>query len=64
MQTSVQAARANGATCTDSLDDPTLNWQKYRCTCKAGYANGVCDYHYIAEFKQQCEVSEIGRAHV
>jgi Notch-like protein len=56
----------NGAACTDSLTDATLYWKAYRCTCAAGYANGMCDYHYIyiPELTQQCTVSEGGNCDV
>ena len=33
----------NGATCSDSTTDTAVSIHTYRCTCAAGYANGVCE---------------------
>ena len=30
----------------------------YRCTCVAGFANGVCEYDFIAEYSAECSVQD------
>ena len=37
-----------------------MSQHAYRCTCAAGFANGVCEYDYVARYAQQCAVSESG----
>ena len=49
----------NDAVCTDSTNDE-VSVHAYRCTCAAGFANGVCDYGFLAEFAQECAVLESG----
>ena len=45
-------------TCTDSTTDPNnIPLDAYRCTCAPGFANGVCEYVYVAEYEAQCTVS-------
>ena len=48
----------NDATCTDSTDDRSISFHAYRCTCKDGFANGVCEYDFITEYTASCSVSE------
>ena len=49
----------NGAVCSDSTTDPTISFHAYRCTCMAGFANGLCGYtDFIAEFEAECKVLE------
>ena len=50
----------NGAACTDSTVNAILSTHAYRCACIAGYANGLCDYEFIAEFAVECNVEESG----
>eukprot|EP01043_Picozoa_sp_COSAG02_P041271 COSAG02_NODE_3406_length_6793_cov_7.881237_6_plen_1278_part_01 len=62
----------NGATCTESgitaragtrttrSGDSTIAADRYRCTCTAGYANGVCDYPFIDEYAHICDISDSG----
>ena len=47
----------NGATCDDSITDATIPNNHYRCTCAAGFADGVCGYTYISEYTAECTVS-------
>ena len=30
----------------------------YRCTCVAGLANGVCEYDFISEYIDECNVTD------
>jgi Notch-like protein len=48
----------NGASCTDSSDDPTgIPAWNYKCTCGAGFANGDCGYSdVIAQYVADCGV--------
>ena len=54
----------NGAVCTDSTTGPdangvTVSPDSYRCTCPAGFANGVCDYSFISPtYDAECAVLE------
>ena len=52
----------NGAACSDSTSAGTglerISIHAYRCTCVAGYANGVCAYKYITEYSASCSVLE------
>ena len=45
----------NGATCQDSSTDPSVPPNAYRCTCAAGFVNGVCDSD-LTEYATQCNV--------
>ena len=47
----------NGATCTDSITDASIPNNHYRCTCAAGFTDGVCLYSYISEYTAECTVS-------
>ena len=49
---------ANGAICVESIVDTAVSPDAYRCTCTPGYANGVCQYDYISEYDQECNVLE------
>ena len=49
---------ANKATCTESSTQSAVSVGAYRCTCKAGYANGMCGYGGIAAYATQCSVRE------
>ena len=46
----------NGATCTDSTTESAVSYHAYQCTCVAGFANGVCEYDFIAEVETECNV--------
>eukprot|EP00329_Picozoa_sp_Boothbay-MS584-11_P001434 20021_1 len=48
----------NNALCTDSTDASTITIHSYRCTCVAGYANGVCSYDFISQYSSKCAVAE------
>lgn len=48
----------NGATCTDTHDDPSISLASYRCTCAPGFANGKCNYNFISEYTKECNVLE------
>ena len=48
----------NGAACTDSSVDVAVSTHAYRCTCTDGFANGVFEYDFIAEFSTECDVRE------
>ena len=49
---------ANRATCSDSTKLASIPEHAYRCTCTAGFANGVCEYGHISEYSQQCSVQD------
>ena len=49
---------ANGGTCTESTERAVISLHAYRCTCVAGFANGVCEYDFIVEYTTECTVSE------
>jgi hypothetical protein len=49
---------SNNATCTESSTQSAVSVGAYRCTCKTGYANGMCGYAYIAAYAPQCSVRE------
>jgi hypothetical protein len=53
---------ANGATCTESAVESAVSFHAYQCTCVAGFANGVCEYDFIAEFETECTVVESASA--
>ena len=44
-------------TCTDSTTDPKIPLDAYRCTCAPGFANGVCEYVFVADYTAECTVS-------
>jgi Notch-like protein len=46
----------NGATCSESSAKPEVSFHAYQCTCVAGYANGQCDYDFIAQYTTECTV--------
>ena len=46
----------NGATCSDSTSNPEVPAHAYRCTCVAGFANGLCEYEFIPEYTAECTV--------
>ena len=48
----------NGATCTESSVESSVSFHAYQCTCVAGFANGVCEYSFIEEFADLCDVQE------
>jgi len=48
----------NGATCFDSTDNSSISFDAYQCTCKAGFANGVCKYKFIEEYTTECSVTD------
>ena len=48
----------NGATCAESSTDSSISIDAYRCTCVAGFANGVCEYDFISEYATECDVQE------
>ena len=49
---------ANNALCTESSVEETVSVHAYQCTCADGFANGVCEYSFIAEYSDECAVSE------
>ena len=64
---------SNGATCSESEGMGTVtigSWTSdaeffdivpvhtYRCTCVAGVANGVCEYDFIWEYIDECNVTD------
>jgi hypothetical protein len=48
----------NGATCIESSSDSSVSLSTYRCTCAAGFANGVCNYAYLPQYSSECNVLE------
>ena len=48
----------NDALCIDSSTDDSVLPDSYRCSCTAGFANGLCSYNYIAEYEEECSVSD------
>jgi hypothetical protein len=48
----------NGAVCIDSTLTGNVSVDSYRCTCVAGFANGVCGYDYILNYTDQCDIIE------
>ena len=53
---------ANGATCTESAVESEVSFHTYQCTCVAGFANGWCEYDFIAQYSAECTVSESGNS--
>ena len=51
----------NGAVCEDSTADSGIPVHTYRCLCLPGYADGVCDYSFIAEYTSECMVLDSTR---
>ena len=54
----------NSGVCTDSTTDPTISIDAYRCTCPAGWANGVCAAGFITEYTAECTVAEGGNCNL
>ena len=54
----------NGADCTDSSKDGKIAPHAYRCSCTAGFANGMCVYKFIAQYAAKCNVTEGGNCDV
>ena len=48
----------NSAPCSDSTDDAAISVHAYRCSCTAGFADGFCDYGFIAEYTKACTIEE------
>ena len=46
----------NGATCVDSVTDPTIVPGMYACHCAPGYTDGICTYAFIPEVADTCNV--------
>ena len=49
---------ANGAVCSESTTVASIPEHAYRCTCAAGFANGLCEYGHISEYSQPCNVQD------
>ena len=49
---------ANGAECLDSATNASISIYTYRCICAAGFANGLCQYDFIEEYRTECSVDE------
>eukprot|EP01047_Picozoa_sp_COSAG01_P037002 COSAG01_NODE_2915_length_6861_cov_2.886128_2_plen_2005_part_01 len=47
----------NGANCTDSSNDIFVPRHAYKCTCAAGFVNGFCDYRFIDQYANKCNVT-------
>eukprot|EP01049_Picozoa_sp_SAG25_P018312 SAG25_NODE_5198_length_690_cov_0.742809_2_plen_169_part_01 len=43
---------------TNSPAVGAISYHAYQCTCVAGFANGVCEYNFIAQYKTECTVME------
>ena len=54
----------NEATCRESSVDPSVPFHAYACSCTPGYANGLCVYDFIAEYRSVCEVATGGRCDI
>ena len=60
----VSSPCVNGAVCAESNSttnttvDSDVSLHAYRCTCVAGFANGVCEYDFITEYAAECQVME------
>eukprot|EP01047_Picozoa_sp_COSAG01_P087233 COSAG01_NODE_19982_length_978_cov_1.348123_2_plen_204_part_01 len=48
----------NAAKCDDSSTNSSISAHAYRCSCKAGYANGACAYAFITQYSGQCKIME------
>jgi hypothetical protein len=48
----------NGATCSESSTSSTVSVHAFKCTCVAGFANGVCGYTFIAQYTSLCSIME------
>eukprot|EP01050_Picozoa_sp_SAG11_P008191 SAG11_NODE_709_length_7645_cov_51.686059_2_plen_1938_part_01 len=49
----------NGATCLQAWNaSEAIPAAAYRCVCVAGFANGLCEYDFIAEFASYCTISD------
>jgi Notch-like protein len=46
----------NFAACKDSRTDASLSSHAYQCACESGFANGMCAYTFIDEYKTECTV--------
>eukprot|EP01049_Picozoa_sp_SAG25_P015858 SAG25_NODE_3386_length_1102_cov_1.168495_1_plen_298_part_10 len=49
---------ANSAVCVESSRDASVSPDAYRCVCTAGFANGMCNYNFIGEYTDRCQVRE------
>ena len=57
----------NGGICTESATNNTnvtISFHAYSCACQPGYANGVCPYDFIEEYRTRCSVAEGGNCDV
>ena len=54
----------NGATCSDSSTDPTVEFDAYKCTCDKGFANGMCHYLFVRDYSVQCSLVSGGACDV
>ena len=48
----------NGAACSDSTVSSSVSIGAYQCTCAAGFADGMCKYTFIGQYKSECSVQE------
>eukprot|EP01049_Picozoa_sp_SAG25_P012176 SAG25_NODE_1602_length_2694_cov_4.654335_1_plen_580_part_00 len=50
----------HGGICSDSTSTSKsfVSINAYRCKCMPGFANGMCEYNYLPEFKAECRVTE------
>ena len=54
----------NGATCKESFSDKSVMPNVFSCLCGPGFANGLCDYDYIPEYKSVCSIQAAGRCDI
>ena len=47
---------ANGGTCVDSVTDSSIPPDGYACHCAPGFADGTCNYDYIAAVADSCNI--------
>ena len=52
---------AHGAACTDSRSrtwsNRSIPYDAYSCACMEGFADGVCAYDFISEYRIECTVN-------
>ena len=48
----------NRAICGESTVDPSVSVAAYQCRCATGFASGICDYHFTAEYTRECTAAE------
>jgi hypothetical protein len=48
----------NAAVCDDSLSATAISFDAFRCTCRPGYASGLCAFDFIPEYSAACQVME------